>query len=136
MVEVTNTPWHQRTAYVLGGTGIHDVDKEMHVSPFLPMDLTHRFTIGAPGDRLTIAVDDLRGDEPVFSASMALSRVPAGRRAQGRLLWQFPLMTVRVSWPASTARRSPSGSRAYPSTATRTRDRSPPVPSRPTDGER
>jgi DUF1365 family protein len=74
------------------------VAKTMHVSPFLPMDLTHRFAIGVPGERLTLAVDDLDGDERVFAASMALTRSPAGRAAQGRLLWRFPLMTLRVSW--------------------------------------
>ena len=97
MVEVTNTPWHERTAYVLPGTGIHRAAKGMHVSPFLPMGLTHRFTIGEPGRRLTLAVDDFDGDDLVFAASMALTRAPAGRRAQGRLLWRFPLMTLRVS---------------------------------------
>ncbi len=98
VVEVTNTPWHERTAYVLGGTGTHRMAKGMHVSPFLPMDLTHRFTVGVPGDRLTLAVDDFQGDDRVFAASMALTRLPAGRPAQGRLLWRFPLMTLRVSW--------------------------------------
>ena len=98
VVEVTNTPWHERTAYVLEGTGVHRVDKGMHVSPFLPMDLTHQFAIGRPGDRLTLSVDDFRDDERVFAASMALTRLPAGRRSQGRLLWRFPLMTLRVSF--------------------------------------
>jgi hypothetical protein len=98
VVEVSNTPWHQRIAYVLDGAGAHVVAKEMHVSPFLPMDLSHRFTIGVPGSRLTLAVDDLRGDEEVFAASMVLSRVPVGRRGQSRLLWRFPMMTMRVSW--------------------------------------
>lgn len=97
VVEVSNTPWHQRTAYVLAGTGTHRADKALHVSPFLPMDLTHRFTIGVPGDRLTLAVDDFRGDDMVFAASMALTRLSIERRAQGRLLWRFPLMTIRVS---------------------------------------
>ena len=97
VVEVTNTPWHERTTYVLDGVGTHRVPKAMHVSPFLPMDLVHRFTIGVPGERLTLAVDDERGDDLVFTASMALTRLPAGRRAQGRLLWRYPLMTVRVS---------------------------------------
>jgi uncharacterized protein len=98
VVEVTNTPWHERTAYVLPGTGAHDVPKGMHVSPFLPMDLTHRFGIGAPGDRLSLTVDDFAGDERVFAASMSLTRLPAGRGSMGRLLWRFPLMTVRVSF--------------------------------------
>lgn len=97
VVEVTNTPWHERTAYVLPGAGTHRVAKGMHVSPFLPMGLTHRFTIGEPGRRLTLAVDDFDGPDQVFGASMALNRSPAGRRAQGRLLWRFPLMTLRVS---------------------------------------
>jgi uncharacterized protein len=98
VVEVTNTPWHERTAYVLDGTGSHRVTKAMHVSPFLPMDLTHHFAVGEPGDRLTLSVDDYDGPERVFAASMALTRLPAGRSAQGRVLWRFPMMTMRVSW--------------------------------------
>ncbi len=98
VVEVTNTPWHERTAYVLPGAGSHVVDKALHVSPFLPMELRHRFTIGEPTGRLVVGVDDLRGKDVVFSASMALERVPADRRSLGRVLWRFPLMTMRVSW--------------------------------------
>jgi hypothetical protein len=98
VVEVTNTPWHERTAYVLPGTGSHLVEKQLHVSPFLPMDLQHRFVIGEPGQSLLLGVDDLRGDELVFSASMVLDGRPADRRSLGRVLWRFPLMTMRVSW--------------------------------------
>jgi len=98
VVEVTNTPWHERTTYVLAGTGSHLVAKQLHVSPFLPMDLAHRFVIGAPGQRLILGVDDLRDGERVFSASMVLHRRPADRRSLGRVLWRYPLMTMRVSW--------------------------------------
>ena len=98
VVEVTNTPWHERTAYVLPGTGSHLVAKQLHVSPFLPMDLYHRFVIGHPGERLVLGVDDLRDGAPVFSASMVLERRPANRRSLGRVLWRYPLMTMRVSW--------------------------------------
>lgn len=98
VVEVTNTPWHERTSYVLPGTGTHLVAKQLHVSPFLPMDLCHRFVIGAPGGRLVLGVDDLRDGEQVFSASMVLHRRPADRRSLGRVLWRYPLMTMRVSW--------------------------------------
>ena len=98
VVEVTNTPWHERTTYVLPGAGIHLVAKQLHVSPFLPMDLSHRFVIGAPGSRLVLGVDDLRAGERVFSASMVLHRRPADRRSLARVLWRYPMMTVRVSW--------------------------------------
>jgi len=98
LVEVTNTPWHERTTYVLSGPGTHVVAKQLHVSPFLPMDLDHRFTIGRPDERLVLGVDDLRSGDRVFSASMVLHRRPADRRSLGRVLWRYPLMTVRVSW--------------------------------------
>ncbi len=98
VVEVTNTPWHERIAYVLPGTGTHLVAKQLHVSPFLPMDLFHRFVIGAPGQRLIVGVDDLRNGAPVFSASMVLERRPPDRRSLGRVLWRYPMMTMRVSW--------------------------------------
>jgi DUF1365 family protein len=98
VVEVTNTPWHERVVYVLRGTGSHVVDKAMHVSPFLPMDLRHCFVIGQPGERLVLGVDDLRGGQKVFSASMVLNRRPAVRASLGRVLWRFPFMTMRVSW--------------------------------------
>jgi uncharacterized protein len=98
VVEVTNTPWHERTTYVLPGLGTHLVAKRLHVSPFLPMDLQHRFIVGDPGERLVLGVDDLRADDRVFTASMVLHRRPAGRRSLGRVLWRYPLMTMRVSW--------------------------------------
>ncbi len=98
VIEVTNTPWHERIAYVLPGRGEHTVAKGMHVSPFLPMDLQHRFVVGEPGDLLVLGADDLRSGAVVFSASMVLRRIPVDRRSLGRVLWRFPLMTVRVSW--------------------------------------
>jgi uncharacterized protein len=98
VVEVTNTPWHERVAYVLPGRGSPVVAKELHVSPFLPMDLSHRFVIGEPGPRLVVGVDDLDHGERVFSASMVLHRRSLDRPALGRVLWRYPLMTMRVSW--------------------------------------
>jgi len=97
VVEVTNTPWHERTAYVLPGTGVHREEKQLHVSPFLPMGLVHRFAVGEPGRRLRLAVDDFAGEELVFAASMSLTREEVGRRSLGGVLWRFPLMTLRVS---------------------------------------
>ena len=38
MAEVTNTPWHERHAYVVGPPGEHHFAKALHVSPFIGMD--------------------------------------------------------------------------------------------------
>ena len=98
---MTNTPWHERTAYVCRAPGTHRVAKGMHVSPFLPMGLAHRFTIGEPRVATSaLAVDDCRrtNGPGVRAASMALRRSPAGPPSPGRLLWRYPLMTLRVSF--------------------------------------
>ena len=56
IAEVTNTPWGERTAYVLDGRSReHDgtirgrFDKEMHVSPFQPMDQAYEIAVGDAG---------------------------------------------------------------------------------------
>lgn len=102
VAEVTNTPWHERHAYVVGPPGEHLVKKALHVSPFMGMDQTYRIGYGAPGERLTIGIEVLddagpRAGEPRLVAEMALHRQPASRRSMGRMIWRHPAMTIRVS---------------------------------------
>lgn len=103
VVEVTNTPWHERHAYVLDVRGSDqgwevEVDKAMHVSPFLPMGLRHRICSDLPGRTLRITVDDhdQRG-ERVFSASIVLQRRPFDRAGLRRQLVRYPLASHRVT---------------------------------------
>jgi DUF1365 family protein len=102
VLEVTSTPWGERHHYVLdvrdGGTRTFAVDKRMHVSPFLPMDLVYDIRLSPPGERCAIAITVRRGETVVFSAAMALRRRPF---TAGRLLLMLlchPLMTHRVSF--------------------------------------
>ena len=97
VAEVQNTPWHERTAYVVGGPGEHRFAKALHVSPFLPMDVDYRLRYGAPGPRLDVSLDVLDGTARLFTARLSLHRRPLDRAALGRLLWSNPLATHRVS---------------------------------------
>ena len=80
---MTNTPWGERHDYVLPAADDGMVDetvaKALHVSPFLPMDLAHRFRLDPPGDQLRARVEDRRGDETVFEAELLLHRRPLDR---------------------------------------------------------
>lgn len=103
VLEVSNTPWHERHAYVVGPPGEHRFAKELHVSPFLGMDADYVLGYSTPGDRFHLQLE-LRprggGDgscEPELRATMDLKREPLTRRALGRLLWRPPL-TVGVSF--------------------------------------
>lgn len=97
VVEVTNTPWHERQVYVVGDPGRHRFAKELHVSPFFAMDMSYELTYDAPKQRLSLAMRNVRGDEVLFDASLALERHEADRRSLGRLIWGHLFMTVRVS---------------------------------------
>lgn len=79
VLEITNTPWHQRHWYVVDGDHLdgRPWPKELHVSPFLPMDLTYRLRTAVPGDRLTLGLTahDAAG-RTVFGASVDGTRRP------------------------------------------------------------
>jgi uncharacterized protein len=97
VADVTSTPWKERHAYVLGPPGVHAVDKAMHVSPFFGMDQSYRIAYDAPSAALHLSISVHEGDAQVFAAGMRLRRRPVSRQTLGRLLWRYPLLTMRVS---------------------------------------
>ena len=107
VLEVTNTPWHERCRYVVGGPGLHTFAKTMHVSPFLPHHGTYTLRYGAPAERLRVDLsvtsdaDAAAGSEtgrgPEVTASLALQRRPLDRDGVHRLLWSHAFQNVRVS---------------------------------------
>ncbi len=76
IMDVTNTPWGEHHAYVVGPPGEHHFDKTFHVSPFMPMDMTYTVRFSAPGERLSLSFDVEKGGSTRLRASMALSRRP------------------------------------------------------------
>lgn len=103
LAEVTNTPWHERHAYVLpiGRQAAPDAirfPKQLHVSPFMDMDLDHAISFTAPGaPSTTVHMDDWRGPDRVFTATLRLERRPMDRHSMGSVLRRNPLPAQRVS---------------------------------------
>jgi uncharacterized protein len=101
VLEVTNTPWHERHWYVLDAGGDGEFAKELHVSPFLPMDLTYRLQIGPeaqPGPaHLDVRLEARRQDHPVFDAHLTLARIELTPAHAVASLARHPLATVGVS---------------------------------------
>lgn len=103
VAEVTNTPWGERHAYVAagGGNADHVLEsrhaKAMHVSPFMPMEMTYRWRVATPGERLTVSIENRdAGGALVFDARLALARRQLTRGALLRTLARRPAMTLRV----------------------------------------
>jgi uncharacterized protein len=101
VAEVTNTPWGERHAYVLGvrsaGGGVHErVDKVFHVSPFMAMDHEYELCLTPPGRRLGVQIVSRRDGEVHFDASLELERRPLDADGLRRVLRRQPIPTVAV----------------------------------------
>jgi uncharacterized protein len=100
VLEVTNTPWGERTWYVFDArNGVTEAStaKAMHVSPFLPMGLDYRVTWNVPGPEIAVRIEAERAGVKIFEADLALRRAPLDRKNAVRALVRYPLMTMRVS---------------------------------------
>ncbi|HEY0963641.1 MAG TPA: DUF1365 domain-containing protein [Pseudomonadales bacterium] len=102
VAEVTNTPWRERHHYVLrandGGGVAADFGKDMHVSPFMPMQLRYRWRSELPAETLRIRMALAQGEKPIFHAGLQLRRRPLDGAAMQRLMWRHPLMTLEVAF--------------------------------------
>jgi DUF1365 family protein len=100
VAEVRNTPWNETHCYVidcLRSSGSSDelpeCSKEMHVSPFLEMEMAYRWRIAAPSDRLTLGIENRTADGMPFRVDLALKRVPITASSRLRMLVRYPLLT-------------------------------------------
>lgn len=107
LIEVTNTPWGEKTHYVLdlreyrNNTAV-EFGKAMHVSPFMPMDMNYRWQGAAPGLTLQYTLENFhlcqtKSDHRQFAAGVSFKRSELSRGTLNRALLQYPLMTAKVA---------------------------------------
>ena len=116
VAEVNNTPWGERHCYVLdaaqararGMTPGADTegrppvvrrwhsDKQLHVSPFMPMDMQYDWQLSTPAARLLVHMNCTRAAAPLFAATLALRRRPISGWTLAATLLRYPWMSARV----------------------------------------
>jgi len=114
LLDVTNTPWNERQQYVLpcdsqSSEQKISFNKEMHVSPFMPMNMAYQWCGSAPDEQLVFSLSNylidgnksdsnntLSENRKVFSAGVNLRREDITPLALSKILWRFPLMTLKV----------------------------------------
>ena len=100
VAEVTNTPWGERHAYVIAGSGgpvaAGSFDKELHVSPFMGMDHAYECRATVPGDMLSVHIDSSRSGRVAFGATLSMRRSELDRAAVVRTVARYPFASVRV----------------------------------------
>jgi DUF1365 family protein len=99
LIEVTNTPWHEREWYVIDAKEYagEEYEKGMYVSPFMPMGLQYTFEWLEPGPTLKFVVDVKRDGEPMLTATLMLRRTALTARTGAWALVKYPFMTHRVT---------------------------------------
>ncbi|MCB5162549.1 DUF1365 domain-containing protein [Marinomonas algarum] len=105
LLEVTNTPWNEKIAYVLRCDPSQKkqriiFDKDMHVSPFHPMEHFYDWRSNAPDEKLAVHMEnkELTGEQCVFDATLTLSRTPLTSHSMAKVLFNYPVMTMKVAW--------------------------------------
>ncbi|HEY7927794.1 MAG: DUF1365 domain-containing protein [Candidatus Dormibacteria bacterium] len=101
VAEVTNTPWHERTHYVLDvrdqnrvHTGV--MAKQLHVSPLLPMALDYRWRVTGPGSTVAVGFDVVERGVVILETGVAMRRRQITTARLAALLLCYPPMSLRV----------------------------------------
>lgn len=100
VAEVHNTPWNERHCYVLDAEELparrFKTAKALHVSPFMPMDVTYDWAFTEPDERLAVAMRCMRDGERQFAAALTLQRREIDGKSLATALVRHPLMTLEV----------------------------------------
>lgn len=101
VAEVTSTPWHERIPYVIPchpgqNHQSHTFAKQMHVSPFMPMNMTYHWQSRTPGASISIHLQNWKDGAEAFNATVGLRRVEITAGSLNGLLLRHPFMTAKV----------------------------------------
>ncbi|TDO95852.1 DUF1365 domain-containing protein [Marinomonas balearica] len=105
LLEVTNTPWAERVAYVLNceptkRTQRITFQKDMHVSPFHPMNHFYDWRSTSPESKVAVHMQNrvVGSNKRVFDATLSLKREEITSTSLRSILWRFPWMTAKVAF--------------------------------------
>jgi DUF1365 family protein len=100
IAEVNNTPWGEQHCYVLpwgaNSSAAAWLEKQFHVSPFMPLDQQYRWRLRPPGEQLSLQIENFQQGGRQFQAMVRLRRRAWTTRELARVLWRHPLMTQRI----------------------------------------
>ncbi len=104
LVEIHNTPWgaeYLRAFDALaeerdGNWHLFRLDKEFHVSPFMPMDIAYDWRFTTPGENLAVCMTNVREGAEIFNASLILQQQSLTDGNLARTLLRWPFMTAKV----------------------------------------
>jgi hypothetical protein len=114
LAQVTNTPWGERHAYLLGGNDGKGrvirgkLDKAFHVSPLMGMDHSYDWRTTEPGSQLIVHIDSRGAEGKAFDATLSMRRRELTTATMRRVLWRYPAasaqVVAKIYWQAAMLR--------------------------------
>lgn len=103
VAEVTNTPWNERHSYVLPCDPEKNIQhlqfrKQMHVSPFNPMEMTYRWCSNTPQKGLSLNLETEMAGEIHLDATLALKRRAIDAGSLNGIMREYPWMTAKAAY--------------------------------------
>ena len=101
VLQVTNTPWNEQCLYVLkADTGrskqSFEFDKDMHVSPFNPMNMRYSCRYMCRRDKLLLHLENHQDENRVTDATLVMNGEPLTQKKLHRSILLHPYMTAKV----------------------------------------
>jgi uncharacterized protein len=109
ITHITNTPWGEDYAYVHdytqeksikntnnGEITAFKLDKQFHVSPFMAMDIDYDWAFKNEANQILVHMKNYKNNIQLFNATLALERLEISPAALNRILYSYPLMTLKV----------------------------------------
>ena len=72
------------------------LNKEFHVSPFMPMAINYDWAFKLHDKQLFVHMKNFQHDQEIFNATLSLQAHKITPNALNLLLIQYPLMTIKV----------------------------------------
>jgi uncharacterized protein len=95
LAEVSNTPWNERHCYLVDLAKQQDCPKAFHVSPFNPMDMTYRWQVSQPGEKLTLSLSCIKENKH-FDANLDLNKRELNSNTLFNVLLSIPSMVIKT----------------------------------------
>ncbi len=101
LVEVSNTPWHERHYYLVDIKQKHICEKEFQVSPFMDLNMRYHWRVKPPETDKTLLIDienhKTHGDmNKVFAAGLAMQAKPLTAKNIFKTWCSLPVMTMKI----------------------------------------
>ncbi len=108
VADVTNTPWGEHHAYVMPVLETADhgtvevmreqLQKQLHVSPFMGMEHTYDWRLTVPSEQLLVHISSHRREDgrSVFDATLSLRARELSPRSMRGMLLRYPFITLHV----------------------------------------